>query len=109
MAFQTSKQTALQHFIDHCTAAELAQEGRARAFLAQFDLKGRTVDAMPIGKLSGGQRVKLLLAEVVCCGPHLLILDEVTSELRSRRRDGPNLTFDLCCTQHIWTANRSKR
>lgn len=79
--FHSSKQTALQHFMEHCAAQDIAQEARARGFLAQFDLKGRTVDAMPIGKLSGGQRVKLLLAEVVSSGPHLLILDEVTTHM----------------------------
>lgn len=81
--FQTSKQTALEHFLEHCSAQELLNENRARGFLAQFDLKGRTVDALPIGKLSGGQRVKLLLAEVVCVGPHILILDEVTTHMDS--------------------------
>lgn len=81
--FQTSKQTALEHFLEHCSAQELINENRARGFLAQFDLKGRTVDTLPIGKLSGGQRVKLLLAEVVCGGPHILILDEVTTHMDS--------------------------
>ena len=81
--FQSSTQTALEHFVQHAHSAEYRTEKMARGFLSQFDLKARIVDAMPVAKLSGGQRVKLILAEIMCSGPDLVIFDEVTTHLDS--------------------------
>lgn len=77
--------TALEHFQEHCGSdlfRHQANEGKARGFLAQFGLSGRSVDTIPYHRLSGGQRGKLVLAEVTASAPPLLILDEVTSALQ---------------------------
>ncbi|KAK0523295.1 hypothetical protein OC835_006300 [Tilletia horrida] len=85
-------QTALAHFMAHTAkgAADVAglppaglDEYRARAFLGQLGLHGRTADALPLRMLSGGQKVRLGLAEVFWDAPDLVILDEVTTHLDS--------------------------
>ncbi|KAH8835834.1 P-loop containing nucleoside triphosphate hydrolase protein [Flagelloscypha sp. PMI_526] len=58
-------------------------EQEARSYLGQLGLGGRLADTVPIGQLSGGQRVRLALAEVMWEGPHCLVLDEVTTHLDS--------------------------
>lgn len=78
-SFQECKQTALEHFLENAQSNEYQTERMARSFLAQFDLKARSVDAITVSKLSGGQKVKLILSEMMCCGPHLVVFDEVTS------------------------------
>lgn len=75
-----SSLTALEHFIENAESSAHQNERMARSFLASFELKGRVADAVPVSKLSGGQRVKLILAEIMCSGPDLVIFDEVTSE-----------------------------
>lgn len=70
---------ALEHFMAHCSSPYFSRNDTARAFLAQFNLRGRILDGIPIEKLSGGQKAKLKMAELLCGAPHLLILDEVTS------------------------------
>jgi len=56
-------------------------EQDARALLGQLGLRGKVVSDVPLGALSGGQRVRLALAEVLWSSPHLLVLDEVTTHL----------------------------
>jgi ATP-binding cassette, subfamily F, member 3 len=52
-----------------------------RGILASLGLKGTAVSDVPLGSLSGGQRVRVALAMAVFDSPHLLILDEVTTHL----------------------------
>lgn len=44
-------------------------------------LAGRIASDVPVGKLSGGQLVRLALARIVWSAPQLLILDEITTHL----------------------------
>ncbi|PWY97607.1 P-loop containing nucleoside triphosphate hydrolase protein [Testicularia cyperi] len=74
------KVTALAHFLARFPDAGEAQ---ARSFLGQLGLKGRTADTVLLTGLSGGQLVRLGLAEVMWTSPDLVILDEVTTHLDS--------------------------
>ncbi|SNX85499.1 related to positive effector protein GCN20 [Melanopsichium pennsylvanicum] len=74
----TLKTTALSHFTEMFPDAS---EAHARSFLGQLGLKGRTADTIPLSGLSGGQLVRLGLAEVMWPSPDLVILDEVTTHL----------------------------
>lgn len=73
------------------TALELTMEAHgvdsereARAALASMGLTGRTVSDIPIEKLSGGQKVRVALVQILHpATPHLLVLDEVTTHLDS--------------------------
>lgn len=57
-------------------------EQTARGVLSSFGLVGRTASEVPMGELSGGQKVRLALALLLWEGaPHLLVLDEVTTHL----------------------------
>ncbi|KAK0544718.1 hypothetical protein OC846_005958 [Tilletia horrida] len=81
-----SNQTALAHFLAHIASSSNAaatgmDENRARAFLGQLGLHGRTADTLPVRMLSGGQKVRLGLAKVFCSAPDLVVLDEVTTHL----------------------------
>ncbi|KAL0576029.1 hypothetical protein V5O48_005936 [Marasmius crinis-equi] len=59
-------------------------EQDARAALASMGLTGRTVSDIPIEKLSGGQKVRVALVQILHpTTPHLLVLDEVTTHLDS--------------------------
>ncbi|KAL0069263.1 hypothetical protein AAF712_003627 [Marasmius tenuissimus] len=59
-------------------------EHEARAALASMGLTGRTVSEIPIEKLSGGQKVRVALVQILHpTTPHLLVLDEVTTHLDS--------------------------
>ncbi|KAL9937055.1 hypothetical protein V8E36_004290 [Tilletia maclaganii] len=97
-------QTALAHFMAHTAsssgsvqmvgvstgggrgdvaAAAGLDEVKSRAFLGQLGLHGRTADTLPLRMLSGGQKVRLGLAEVLWDAPDLVVLDEVTTHLDS--------------------------
>ncbi|KAE8392320.1 P-loop containing nucleoside triphosphate hydrolase protein [Aspergillus alliaceus] len=56
-------------------------EGQLRALLASLGLQGRVASDVPVSRLSGGQLVRLALAQVIWNSPHLLILDEITTHL----------------------------
>ncbi|EPQ32208.1 uncharacterized protein PFL1_00405 [Pseudozyma flocculosa PF-1] len=71
--------TALSHFL--ASTDGRVDEAQARAFLGQLGLKGRTADTVLLTGLSGGQLVRLGLAEVMWSAPDLVILDEVTTHL----------------------------
>ena len=73
--------TALSHMLDLGQGALNEQE--VRGLLAGLGLKGNFVSDVPLQALSGGQRVRLALAQVVWSVPHLLVLDEVTTHLDS--------------------------
>ncbi|ESK98015.1 abc transporter [Moniliophthora roreri MCA 2997] len=73
------KQTALQLIMDH---DEISTEQEARAALSTMGLTGQTVSDIPIEKLSGGQKVRTALVQILWPHvPHLLILDEITTHL----------------------------
>lgn len=76
----TESTTALAHFLARYPDAG---DSNARSFLGQLGLKGRTADTIPLTGLSGGQLVRLGLAEVMWPSPDLVILDEVTTHLDS--------------------------
>ncbi|KAI5831119.1 P-loop containing nucleoside triphosphate hydrolase protein, partial [Schizophyllum commune Tattone D] len=76
------KKSALQHFMEEMRAAHNidVDEQTSRAFLGSFGLHGKTA-TIPVGMLSGGQKVRLALALLVYPAPHLLVLDEVSTHL----------------------------
>ena len=61
---------------------ERAQEGQARlrARLASFGLGPDQADTV-VGRLSGGQKARVVFAELILMRPHILILDEPTNNL----------------------------
>ena len=71
--------TALSHLA--AMAGSDFSEQDLRGTLAKMGLKGNFVSEVPLASLSGGQRVRLALAEALFGSPHLLILDEVTTHL----------------------------
>jgi ATPase subunit of ABC transporter with duplicated ATPase domains len=56
-------------------------EGDVRGLLSSVGLQGRIASDVPVGKLSGGQLVRLALARIVWSAPQLLVLDEITTHL----------------------------
>lgn len=62
-------------------AGALLNEQEVRGVLGGLGLQGRIASDVPIGKLSGGQLVRLALARLVWKEPQLLVLDEVTTHL----------------------------
>lgn len=57
-------------------------EQQARVALGNVGLSGQVVSNVPVGALSGGQKIRVALVRLlVPHPPHLLILDEVTSHL----------------------------
>lgn len=79
LGMREPSRTALLHMID-ASAGDL-DEVEARATLAKLGLKGNFASDVPLKALSGGQRVRLALAEALWSSPHLLVLDEVTTHL----------------------------
>ncbi|KAL1756909.1 P-loop containing nucleoside triphosphate hydrolase protein [Schizophyllum commune] len=79
---EMGKKSALQHFMEEMRAVNSidVDEQTSRAFLGSFGLHGRTA-TIPVGMLSGGQKVRLALALLVYPAPHLLVLDEVSTHL----------------------------
>lgn len=73
------QRTALSHLAEKAGSALSEQE--LRGTLAKLGLRGNFASDVPLQSLSGGQRVRLALAEVLFGSPHLLILDEVTTHL----------------------------
>lgn len=71
--------TALSHLME-VAGADLP-EPKARGLLSAMGLPGRIASDIPLGSLSGGQRVRLALAKLVWTPPQLLVLDEVTTHL----------------------------
>jgi ATP-binding cassette subfamily F protein uup len=63
---------------DHVAVGE--QAVHVAAFLEQFLFRGAMKHA-PIGRLSGGERNRVLLAKLLCQGGNVLVLDEPTNDL----------------------------
>jgi ATP-binding cassette subfamily F protein 3 len=65
----------LAHFIEHFEdLGETISEQTARGFLGGLGLQGRTASHVPIGLLSGGQKVRLALALLLFKPPQLLFV-----------------------------------
>lgn len=64
---------ALEHFIDHFeNLGETVSEQIARGFLGGLGIQGRTASHVPIGLLSGGQKVRVALALLLYRPPQML-------------------------------------
>jgi ATP-binding cassette, subfamily F, member 3 len=79
LGIKEPSRTALSHLLD--IAGGDLDEQEARATLGKLGLKGNFASDVPLKALSGGQRVRLALAEAMWSSPHLLVLDEVTTHL----------------------------
>jgi len=63
-----------------------AREQDLRDFLGGFDFRG-DMAAAPVGRFSGGEKARLVLAMIVRARPQLLILDEPTNHLDIEMRE----------------------
>jgi ATP-binding cassette subfamily F protein 3 len=63
-----------------------AREQELRGFLGGFDFRGDMASA-PVGRFSGGEKARLVLALIVRARPQLLILDEPTNHLDIEMRE----------------------
>lgn len=59
---------------------------KVRAYLGRFSFGQQRADVV-IQNLSGGEKVRLVLAKIMLCRPHLLILDEPTNHLDIQARE----------------------
>jgi ATP-binding cassette subfamily F protein 3 len=73
------KLTALSHVRQHC--GDKMDEKDARQILGSLGLQGQVASDVPLGLLSGGQKVRVALAKLLWPPPQLLVLDEVTTHL----------------------------
>ncbi|KAI9733666.1 MAG: hypothetical protein M1834_003268 [Cirrosporium novae-zelandiae] len=75
--------TALSYLLHNSASEDDEQltESEARGILGELGLRGRVAADVPLQVLSGGQKVRVALAEVTRKRPHLLVLDEVTTHL----------------------------
>ena len=62
------------------------EETRLRATLVHFGFRGETI-FKPIGKLSGGEKVRLLLAKIIQSKCNILIFDEPTNHIDAETRN----------------------
>ncbi len=56
-------------------------EQEARGLLGNLGLRGKVAAEVPVRALSGGQKVRIALAQATMAAPDLLVLDEVTTHL----------------------------
>ncbi|KAF2124095.1 hypothetical protein P153DRAFT_391131 [Dothidotthia symphoricarpi CBS 119687] len=75
MASSDPQLTALGHVM---YVSEEMQDKDARQIVESLGHQGQTVPDVPLGLLSGGQKVRVALAKLFWPPPQLLILDEVT-------------------------------
>src|SRR5271166_6623918 len=84
---QTEELVTEENPIDHMARAlPAAAPPKLRAQLARFGLDADRAET-PVGKLSGGEKARLLLALATRDAPQLLILDEPTNHLDIDARD----------------------
>jgi ATP-binding cassette subfamily F protein 3 len=81
MAAQDPKLTAMSHLME--VSGDEMTEKEARQILGSLGLQGQPASEVPLGLLSGGQKVRVALAKLLWPPPQLLILDEVTTHLDS--------------------------
>jgi ATPase subunit of ABC transporter with duplicated ATPase domains len=72
VAAQNTKLTALSHFME-VGGSEMTEKD-ARQLLGSLGLQGLVASDVPLGFLSGGQKVRLALAKLLWPPPQLLIL-----------------------------------
>ena len=72
--------------IDNFREAFSGEETRLRATLVHFGFRGETI-FKPIGKLSGGEKVRLLLAKIIQSKCNILIFDEPTNHIDAETRN----------------------
>jgi ATP-binding cassette subfamily F protein 3 len=63
-----------------------ATDGELRSYLAQFLFSGEDISKL-VGKLSGGEKSRLMLARIIYANPQLLALDEPTNHLDIASRE----------------------
>lgn len=69
------------HSVLECFRDEVViEEGKAREYLAKYMFYGKSVFT-EVGALSGGERIRLMLAKLLYTDVNLLILDEPTNHL----------------------------
>ncbi|MBR0152924.1 MAG: ABC-F family ATP-binding cassette domain-containing protein, partial [Lachnospiraceae bacterium] len=73
----SGEETVLAHF---CRQFPGMNESDARQELARYLFRGRDC-AKAVGELSGGEKARLLLCELLKQGPNLLLLDEPTNHM----------------------------
>jgi ATP-binding cassette subfamily F protein 3 len=88
-----------------------ASESKVRAMAGSIGFSGQTADTS-VGKLSGGEKARLMLGLATLAGPHLLILDEPTNHLDIDSRaalieainDYPGATIIVSHDRHLLDA-----
>jgi ATP-binding cassette subfamily F protein 3 len=88
-----------------------ASESKVRAVAGSIGFSGQTADTA-VGKLSGGEKARLMLGFATFGGPHLLILDEPTNHLDIDSRaalieainDYPGATIIVSHDRHLLDA-----
>ena len=71
------QERVIEHFRRHFPEME---EKDARNYLAGYLFRGSQASEM-VGQLSGGEKARLRLAEILCACPNMLILDEPTNHM----------------------------
>ena len=71
---------------------KLAPEQKLRDYLGQFNFRNEKI-SQKISTLSGGEKARLVLAELVYSKPNLLLLDEPTNHLDIDMRDALSLAL----------------
>ncbi len=72
-----SDKSVLEHF---CELFPILTEKEARGILGSYLFKGRDASKR-VSDLSGGEKARLVLAEILQAGPNFLILDEPTNHM----------------------------
>ena len=80
--FEDETQTVVDNFRDYFKG----EETRLRATLVHFGFTGESI-YKPVGKLSGGEKVKLLLCELIQSKVNILIFDEPTNHIDADTRN----------------------
>ena len=79
--------------LNHMTRLDKkASEQELRNFLGKFNFKNEKID-QKISTLSGGEKARLVLAELVYSKPNLLLLDEPTNHLDIDMRDALSIAL----------------
>uniref|UniRef100_UPI003D1184AC sugar ABC transporter ATP-binding protein n=1 Tax=Roseibium sp. TaxID=1936156 RepID=UPI003D1184AC len=68
---------ALPKFVKNLTLDRKAEEAALKRAIRRFDVRSRDPEII-VGKLSGGNQQKLLLAKIMECDPKIVVIDEPT-------------------------------
>jgi ribose transport system ATP-binding protein len=69
---------ALPKFIKNLTLDSTAEANALERAIRRFDVRARDTGHNVVGKLSGGNQQKLLLAKIMECDPKIVVIDEPT-------------------------------